>query len=129
MTIQIVEYKSLITSQNHNQTQISTIIQISSTHNKPKPRKIINTRDMEKNKIPLLSMWAQTISNHSQEQSGRSRLRSLGGPMTRLYPWNAAALDRGLERALGLPTIPELGLSIPRKMWELALGCPTWWVQ
>ena len=56
MTIHIVKSKSLITSQNHNQTQISTIIQISSTHNKPKPRKIINTRDMEKNKIPLLSM-------------------------------------------------------------------------
>ena len=35
--------------------------------------------------------------------------------MTRLYPRNAAALDRGLERALGLPTIPELGLPIPGK--------------
>ena len=43
----------------------------------------------------------------------------------RLYPRNAAALDRGLEIALGFPTIPELGLPTPRKMRELTLGCPT----
>ena len=42
--------------------------------------------------------------------------------MTMLYPRNATALDRGLERALGLPTIPELGLPILGKMRELTLG-------
>ena len=42
--------------------------------------------------------------------------------MTRLYPTKAAALDRGLERALDLPTIPELGLPTPGKMQELTLG-------
>ena len=42
--------------------------------------------------------------------------------MTRLYPRNAVTLDRGLERALSLPTIPELGLSTPGKMQELTLG-------
>ena len=46
--------------------------------------------------------------------------------MTRPPLRNVVALSRGLERVLGLPTIPELGLPTTRKMREQILGCLTW---
>lgn len=48
----IDESKSLITNQNHNQTQIKSIIQASKYKGKPKLSKIIDTREREKNKAP-----------------------------------------------------------------------------
>ena len=127
MTMYIDESKSLITNQSHNQSQINYQSKSQNIHDKPKTRKIINTTELEKNKTPLLSMWAQNIPKEQKGLVTSHERSTKKKKIERNYGGNKGRKERNWSWKKG-----EIGewSSVPPLLWTILhlnhINCFIW---